>query len=531
MENKTPGPSKGYQKQVKKDATNAQQPSKAKKSGHPDYSSPTAKKWSHFVEAVESGNVDDVKKLIEEGINVNLTRAGSTPLMIAASKGHTEIAGAIMQAGVNVNAKDDDSWTALHKAAFDQAETGIVDLLLESGVDIEAKNKSGKTALQLAEEKGHRDIVRVIKKHKERLVADAREWEEFLNSPEGKPYKQKRIHESLVSYARLWWLAPLAGGGVGLLLGFAFNAVIPAGVIGLAAGVPFGLSVLFWERKIRNYLDDLGPLPELDIHALRQKRQAGEPITIAKNTDAALAGGMTGIQGDDASTGPAADNALTGEREYSGVPAPKKKINLKIVAYASGALLFFVLAGVIIINRGPLLEWVYAKKLGNRGIQYSEQAFLAEVSKNNEEAVDLFIKAGMNNEATNDKGQTALMIASEKGYANMINRLGKPNAASFNHVDRDGNTALMIASRQGQENVVNVLLERGADVNYTVPSREGAATALQAALDAPDFKEAQVRIVRSLLQHGADAKGRNAAGRFPLWFAAEKGLTEAAARL
>ena len=105
-----------------------------------------------------------------------------------------------MQAGVNVNAKDDDNWTALHKAAFDQAETGIVDLLLESGVDIEAKNKSGKTALQLAEEKGHRDIVRVIKKHKERLVADARKWEEFLVSPEGKPYKQKRIHESLVSY-------------------------------------------------------------------------------------------------------------------------------------------------------------------------------------------------------------------------------------------------------------------------------------------------------------------------------------------
>ena len=69
MENKTPGPSKGYQKQVKKDATNAQQQSKAKKSGHPDYSSPThRKKWSHFVEAVESGNVDDVKRLIEEGL-------------------------------------------------------------------------------------------------------------------------------------------------------------------------------------------------------------------------------------------------------------------------------------------------------------------------------------------------------------------------------------------------------------------------------------------------------------------------------
>jgi ankyrin repeat protein len=123
------------------------------------------------------------------------------------------------------------------------------------------------------------------------------------------------------------------------------------------------------------------------------------------------------------------------------------------------------------------------------------------------------------------------MIASEKGYAVMLGKLGKQGSSAFNRVDASGDTALMIASRQGREEAVNALLDRGADVNYTVPSRDGPATALQAALDASDFKEGQAGIVQSLLRRGADAKGRNAAGRSPLWFAADHGRTEAAGAL
>ena len=142
MENQSSGPSKGYQKQVKKDETHP--PSKTKGSSHPDYSSPAAKKWPRFVEAIESGNAEAVKQFIEEGINVNVIRDGVTPLMIAASKGMKEIAEVILQAGVNINERSDDGSTALHKAAFEQADAGIVDLLMESGIDVEAKNKSGK---------------------------------------------------------------------------------------------------------------------------------------------------------------------------------------------------------------------------------------------------------------------------------------------------------------------------------------------------------------------------------------------------
>jgi ankyrin repeat protein len=80
MEYKPPEPAKGYQKQIKKVEPPAK-PAKPKGNYTP---SPTAQKWPALVEAIENGNVDAVKQLIEEGVNLNLSRNGVTPLMLAA---------------------------------------------------------------------------------------------------------------------------------------------------------------------------------------------------------------------------------------------------------------------------------------------------------------------------------------------------------------------------------------------------------------------------------------------------------------
>ena len=125
MEQKTPNSSQGYQKQINK---NIQPPSPSKKKETHDYSSPTAKKIPLFMDAISSGDLSVVQKFIEEKMNVNITRSGVTPLMLAASTGHPEIVKAILQAGANINEKSDDGWTALHKAAYDQKETAVVEL-------------------------------------------------------------------------------------------------------------------------------------------------------------------------------------------------------------------------------------------------------------------------------------------------------------------------------------------------------------------------------------------------------------------
>ena len=145
--------------------------------------------------------------------------------------------------------------------------------------------------------------------------------------------------------------------------------------------------------------------------------------------------------------------------------------------------------------------------------------------------MDLFIKAGIPVDAKNDKGQTALMIAAEKGHVSILGKLAVLNAALLSQADAGGNTALMHAARQGQEQSIKVLLEKGADVNYVVPANEGAATALQAVLDAPELTAAHRNVISYLVQHDANIAGKNAAGRFPLLFAAEHGRTDVAAML
>ena len=283
MEQKTPSSSQGYQKkQINK---NIQPPSPSKKKETHDYSSPTAKKIPLFMDAISSGDVGAVQKFIEERMNVNITRSGVTPLMLAASKGHFAVVQAILQAGANINEKSEDGWTALHKAAYDQAETAVVALLMESGIDIEAKTRSGKTALQLAEETGHPDIIRIIKKRQQQSTIDAQEWEAFLNSPEGKPFKLSRRYESLALLFKFWWLPVLLLGVGGFALGLFINAVVIAGSIGVVTGICVSLPLLIMGNRLRAYLKDIEPLPYLDIHMVREKRRKGEPIIVEKRRD------------------------------------------------------------------------------------------------------------------------------------------------------------------------------------------------------------------------------------------------------
>jgi ankyrin repeat protein len=525
-ENNVPSPSKGYQKKINTKDKKAQLKHKANISV--DYSSPTAKKWPLLLESIQNGNLEVVKKLIDEGINVNLMREGVTPLMVASSKGHTEIAEAILQAGVNINEKSDDGWTALHKAVSDQEKTAIIDLLMQSGIDIEAKDKSGKTALALAQEKGHREIARAIKKYQVNLGLDAQEWDDFLNSADGKPYKRQKLYEKLTLYSKLMWLPPLALGGVGLLIGYLFDVVILSAFIGTVVGLLVDFTFYYIEKSLRKYLDGIGPLPELDIHTLRSKRKSGEPIFSEKINKPTLGEETVIIKSADAV--PEEPNRTIGLASSNNIETPTFEImgNRTLVTVAILALVILIFSGIAFIYRDPLLKLYITKKLEHRGIPFSEQAFLSEVSKNNEEAVNLFIKAGINQDATNEKGQNALIVASEKGFVNIIKELVKLRGISLNQFDKNGNTALMTAIRCGNEQVTRMLVESGVDVNFTVKSTNGAASALQAAVDTPDFKEENLKILQYLIQKGADVQGRNSAGRFPLLFAIDLGHIDAA---
>lgn len=119
--------------------------------------------------------IEIVKMLIAAGANVNVKpeyktnpMKGTYPLQIAAIKGWTEMAELLLSAGARavINEKDDAyHYTPLHHAA-EQGNKALVKVLLDNGADKEIKDDKGRTPLKIAEEKGHGEIIELLRGHR-----------------------------------------------------------------------------------------------------------------------------------------------------------------------------------------------------------------------------------------------------------------------------------------------------------------------------------------------------------------------------
>ena len=120
----------------------------------------------YLIKACKDGDLDTVKKLIENGANVNAkNHYGWTALIEASMSGHLKIVQYLVEIGkdkkIDIDAKDNDGSTALIWASRD-GHSETVKYLLEKGACINAKNDSGNTALIEASYSGNLETVQYI---------------------------------------------------------------------------------------------------------------------------------------------------------------------------------------------------------------------------------------------------------------------------------------------------------------------------------------------------------------------------------
>ena len=117
--------------------------------------------------AVVKGFVDDVAKQIADGADVNERVAGrGTPLILAATYGHLEIATLLLDAGADVNRRETRSPRDLMRtpltAAARNGHLEIAELLLDNGARVDAAPTGDATALMEAADNDHEGIVALL---------------------------------------------------------------------------------------------------------------------------------------------------------------------------------------------------------------------------------------------------------------------------------------------------------------------------------------------------------------------------------
>jgi hypothetical protein len=119
-----------------------------------------------FWEAARKGDVATVKKLLDEGVDVNTRfRYGATALSYASDRGHLEVARLLLERGADVNVKDSFygatplSWASSPAKARKPEHAEIVRLLLQHGA------RGQDEALMSAVQGNDEPMTRVILEH------------------------------------------------------------------------------------------------------------------------------------------------------------------------------------------------------------------------------------------------------------------------------------------------------------------------------------------------------------------------------
>jgi ankyrin repeat protein len=123
--------------------------------------------WTPLHLAAFFGFLDIAGDLLAAGADVqarSLNSMRNTPLHAAVAGASTGVARALLEHGADVNAAQEGGWTPLHGAA-QSGNAELVQLLIDAGAGVSARADNGQTAIDLALTKGHQAVVDILEKY------------------------------------------------------------------------------------------------------------------------------------------------------------------------------------------------------------------------------------------------------------------------------------------------------------------------------------------------------------------------------
>lgn len=113
---------------------------------------------------METNKLTEVfNQLQKSGINARIKNRNETLLIWAVSEGYYEIAYALIKAGADLDAQNNDGNTALIRAACEN-RIDLARALIEAGARLDIQNNQGYTALILTKRRGNMEIYDLLLK-------------------------------------------------------------------------------------------------------------------------------------------------------------------------------------------------------------------------------------------------------------------------------------------------------------------------------------------------------------------------------
>ena len=157
-------------------------------------------------------------------------------------------------------------------------------------------------------------------------------------------------------------------------------------------------------------------------------------------------------------------------------------------------------------------------ELEKKGYTYTETSFVECAKKGDVDAIKLFLAEGMDVNAMNERGQTALSRSAEYQRTEVVTLLLGKGAEVDKVGGRYARTALMEAAGAGNVVIIKQLADKGADIN--AKDHESSTPIFFACM------YGHVEAVKLLIELGANVNVQAVIGRTPMSLAETNGHAE-----